>query len=302
MNDRGAPGGAPDAPPDEAPGGALRGRMFVWFQHLLPQHGLSRLILAATRVRAVWFKNWIIRGFLGLYRIDMAEAAESDPYRYATFNEFFTRSLKEGIRPIASDADAIASPVDGRVSEAGTIDRDRLLQAKGRHYGLAELLAGQPWASRFEGGSFATIYLAPFNYHRVHMPLRGTLLDTVYVPGRLFSVNAVTARHVPGLFARNERVLTLFDSDAGQFALILVGALNVGSMATVWAGDITPAARRVVSRVPAPPTTLAKGAELGRFNMGSTVILLFEPHRARWQPEVRAGGVVRLGQSIGLIA
>jgi phosphatidylserine decarboxylase len=306
MNDRGAhrgaPGRAADSPPVETPGAAFRGRVFVWFQYLLPQHGLSRLILAATRVRAVWFKNWTIRGFLKLYRVDMAEAAESDPYRYATFNEFFTRALKDGARPIADRADAIASPVDGRVSEAGPIDRDRLLQAKGRHYRLTELLAAQPWASRFEGGSFATIYLAPFNYHRVHMPLRGTLLETVYVPGRLFSVNAVTARHVPGLFARNERVLTLFDSDAGRFALILVGALNVGSMATVWAGDITPASRRVISRVPAPPAMLAKGAELGRFNMGSTVILLFEPDRARWQPEVRAGAVVRLGQMLGAIA
>jgi phosphatidylserine decarboxylase len=283
-------------------GDGIRDRLFVWFQYLLPQHGLSRLILAATRVRAAWFKNWTIRGFLKLYRVDMTEAAESDPYRYGSFNEFFTRALRTGVRPIASDPAAIASPVDGCVSEAGTLDRDRLLQAKGRHYGLTELLAAQPWASRFEGGSYATIYLAPFNYHRVHMPLRGELKETVYVPGRLFSVNAVTARHVPGLFARNERVLTLFDSGAGEFALVLVGALNVGSMATVWAGDITPAARRVVTRIPGPPTTLDKGAELGRFNMGSTVILLFEPNRVRWHPEVHAGSVVRLGRSLGVFS
>jgi phosphatidylserine decarboxylase len=285
-----------------ASGGGIRGRLFVWFQYLLPQHRLSRLILAATRVRTAWFKNWTIRCFLKLYRVDMTEAAESDPYRYGSFNEFFTRALKDGARAIAGDAAAIASPVDGCISEAGTIDRDRLLQAKGRHYRLTELLAAQPWASRFEGGSFATIYLAPFNYHRVHMPLLGTLQETVYVPGRLFSVNAVTAQHVPGLFARNERILTLFDSDVGRFAVVLVGALNVGSMATVWAGDITPAARRVVTRVPGPPTTLEKGAELGRFNMGSTVILLFEPNRVRWHPQVRAGSAVRLGQSLGVIA
>jgi phosphatidylserine decarboxylase len=282
--------------------GGIRGRLFVWFQYLLPQHRLSRLILAATRVRTAWFKNWTIRGFLKLYRVDMTEAAESDPYRYGSFNEFFTRALKDGARPITVDEAAIASPVDGCISEAGTIDRDRLLQAKGRHYRLTELLATQPWASRFEGGSYATIYLAPFNYHRVHMPLRGELEETVYVPGRLFSVNATTAQHVPGLFARNERILTLFDSGAGQFALVMVGALNVGSMATVWAGDITPAARRVVTRVPGPPTTLEKGAELGRFNMGSTVILLFEPNRIRWHPRVHAGSVVRLGQSLGVIA
>jgi phosphatidylserine decarboxylase len=282
--------------------GAIRGRLFAWFQYLLPQHGLSRLMLAATRVRAAWFKNWLIRSFLTLYRVDMTEAAEADPYRYGSFNEFFTRALKDGARRVAGDAAAIASPVDGCISEAGTIDRNRLLQAKGRDYGLVELLAAQPWASRFEGGSFATIYLAPFNYHRVHMPLRGQLKETVYVPGRLFSVNAATAQHVPGLFARNERVLTLFDSDAGQFALLLVGALNVGSIATVWAGDITPAARRVVSPLTSPPTTLEKGAELGRFNMGSTVILLFEPNRVRWHPYVHAGSAVRLGQSLGVIA
>ncbi len=280
----------------------LRGRLFVWIQYLLPQHGLSRLVLAATRVRLRWFKNWTIRGFLRLYAVDMTEAAESDPYRYPSFNEFFTRELKLGARPIAERHDAIACPADGCISEAGAIDRDRLLQAKGRSYRLTELLAAQPWASRFEGGSFATIYLAPFNYHRVHMPLRGELRETVYVPGRLFSVNAVTAQHVPGLFARNERVLTLFDTAFGQFALVLVGALNVGSMATVWAGDITPAARRTVTRLPAPPTLLEKGAELGRFNMGSTVILLFEPNRARWLPQVHAGSVVRLGQSLGVLA
>ena len=282
--------------------GGLRGRLFVWLQYLLPQHALSGLVRAATRVRAPWFKNGIIRGFLWLYRVDMTEAAECDPYRYGSFNEFFTRALKDGTRAIASGADSIASPVDGCVSEAGTIDRDRLLQAKGRPYRLTELLAAQPWASRFEGGSFATIYLAPFNYHRVHMPLRGELRETVYVPGRLFSVNAVTAQHVPGLFARNERVLTLFDTAFGQFALVLVGALNVGSMATVWAGDITPAARRVISKLPGPLITLEKGAELGRFNMGSTVILLFEASRARWQPQVRAGGMVQLGQSLGRLA
>jgi phosphatidylserine decarboxylase len=295
MNDAGGAG---------ASRGGIRGRLFVWFQYLLPQHGLSRLILAATRVRTAWFKNWTIRCFLKVYRVDMTEAAESDPYRHATFNDFFTRALKHGARAIASDEAAVASPVDGWVSEAGTIDHNCLIQAKGRSYRLTELLAAQPWASRFEGGTYATIYLAPFNYHRVHMPLRGELKETVYVPGRLFSVNAVTVQHVPGLFARNERVLTLFDSGelVGQFAVVLVGALNVGSMATVWAGDITPAARRAVTRIAGPPTTLEKGAELGRFNMGSTVILLFEPNRVRWHREVRADSVVRLGQSLGVIA
>jgi phosphatidylserine decarboxylase len=275
------------------------GRLFVWFQHILPQHALSRLVLRATRVRAPWFKNWLIRGFLKLYTLDMTEAAQSDPLSYGSFNEFFTRALKPGARSIAADPNAIACPVDGAISEAGKIDGDLLMQAKGRRYTLAELLAAQPWARNFEGGSFATIYLAPFNYHRVHMPVRGDLRETVYVPGRLFSVNAVTASHVPKLFARNERVLTLFDTAFGQVALVLVGALNVGSMATVWAADITPAARRVITRLPPQQVSLDKGQELGRFNMGSTVILLFQKDRARWQAQLRAGAIVRLGQSLG---
>ncbi|HXA36840.1 MAG TPA: archaetidylserine decarboxylase [Steroidobacteraceae bacterium] len=281
---------------------SLRGRLFVGFQYVLPQHALSRLVRAATRVRIPWFKNLLIRYFLKLYRVDMTEAAESDPFRYGSFNEFFTRALKNGARTVADDPGVIASPVDGCVSAAGTIEHDQLLQAKGRHYRLTELLAAQPWASRFEGGSFATIYLAPFNYHRVHMPLRGALRETVYVPGRLFSVNGVTVQHVPRLFARNERVLTLFDTAFGQLAVVLVGALNVGSITTVWAGDITPAARRSTSRIPAPPTTLERGAELGRFNMGSTVILLFESNRVRWQSQMHAGAEVRLGQSLGVLA
>jgi phosphatidylserine decarboxylase len=277
----------------------IGGRLFVWLQYVLPQHALSRLVLAATRVRMPWFKNLLTRGFLRLFSVDMSEATETDPYRYGSFNEFFTRALRAAARPIDADPEKIASPVDGMVSECGAIDNDRLLQAKGRQYTLDELLARQPWARSFEGGSFATLYLAPFNYHRIHMAVRGTLRDTVYVPGRLFSVNSATARHVPRLFARNERVLTLFDTEFGQFALVMVGALNVGSMATVWAGDIAPAAHRVVTRIPCPAVTLDKGAELGRFNMGSTVILLFEPKRAEWHPLLRAGSVVQLGQAIG---
>jgi phosphatidylserine decarboxylase len=277
------------------------GRLFVWFQHVLPQHALSRLVLRATRVRAPWFKNWLIRGFLRLYTIDMADAVQPDPFRYASFNEFFTRALRPEARSLAKEPREIACPVDGVISEAGKIDGDSLLQAKGRDYTLKELLASCTWAKDFEGGSFATIYLAPFNYHRVHMPLAGRLRETVYVPGRLFSVNAATASLVPRLFARNERVLTWFDTAFGEFALILVGALNVGSIATVWAGDITPAPRRVATALPPQEVSLDKGAELGRFNMGSTVILLFQKDRARWHAELRAGATVRLGQSLGYL-
>jgi phosphatidylserine decarboxylase len=285
--------------PNPKPAAGGRGRLFVWFQYLLPQHSLSRLVFAATRVRTPWFKNLLTRGFLTLFTIDMSDAVVTDPYGYGSFNEFFTRALRPGARPIDVDPEAIASPVDGAVSECGSIEQNRLLQAKGRYYTLEDLLAGQPWAGRFAGGSFAAIYLAPFNYHRIHMAVGGRLRETVHVPGRLFSVNGTTARWVPRLYARNERVLTLFDTDFGQFALVLVGALNVGSMTTVWAGDITPAARRGVTRIPSPATTLDKGEELGRFNMGSTVILLFEPNRVCWHALLRAGAAVRLGQAIG---
>jgi phosphatidylserine decarboxylase len=276
-------------------------RLFVWFQHVLPQHALSRLVLRATRVRAAWFKNALIRGFLRLYPIDMAEAVQSDPCSYGSFNEFFTRALKPGARSIAPGLREIACPADGMISEAGRIEGDRLLQAKGRHYTLAELLASESSARRFADGAFATIYLAPFNYHRVHMPLPGRLREAVYVPGRLFSVNAATASSVPRLFARNERVLTFFDSAFGEFALIMVGALNVGSIATVWAGDVTPAARRVVTTLPPQDVSLDKGEELGRFNMGSTVILLFQENRVRWHEDMRAGATVRLGQSLACL-
>jgi phosphatidylserine decarboxylase len=276
-------------------------RLFVWFQHVLPQHALSRLVLRATRVRAPWFKNWLVRGFLRLYPIDMAEAVQTDPLSYGSFNEFFTRALKPSARAIAPGLREIACPADGIISEAGRIDGDRLLQAKGRHYTLAQLLASESSARRFADGAFATIYLAPFNYHRVHMPLRGRLREAVYVPGRLFSVNAATASLVPRLFARNERVLTFFDTAFGEFALIMVGALNVGSIATVWAGDITPAARRVVTTLPPQDVSLDKGEEFGRFNMGSTVILLFQKNRGRWHEDLRAGATVRLGQSLGCL-
>jgi phosphatidylserine decarboxylase len=179
----------------------LRARLFVWLQYVLPQHAVSRVVLAATRVRTPWLKNLLIRSFLRMFPVDMAEAAECDPYRHGSFNEFFTRALKPGARPVADGTARIACPVDGCVSECGHIEGGSLLQAKGRRFTLEELLAGQTWARRFEGGSFATIYLAPFNYHRIHMPADGRLLDTVYVPGRLFSVNDVTAQRVPRLFA-----------------------------------------------------------------------------------------------------
>jgi phosphatidylserine decarboxylase len=280
------------------------GRAFVALQHLLPQHGISRLVLRATRSRVPAFKDALIRLFVRGFKPDMADAVETDPTAYASFNDFFTRALRPGTRPVDADPRAIVSPVDGTVSEAGTLSTDRLLQAKGHEYSLSALLAGNSaWKRTFAGGSFATIYLAPYNYHRIHMPIAGELRESFYVPGRLFSVNNTTARLVPGLFSRNERVFCGFDAGGVPWALILVGALNVGSMATVWHGDVTPRKHREVTALPVEdvlaPQSLAKGDEMARFNMGSTVILLLPPGAARWQDSLAAGRVLRMGERIG---
>jgi phosphatidylserine decarboxylase len=239
----------------------------------------------------------------------MKDAVETEPTAYASFNEFFTRALRDGTRPVDADPQAIVSPVDGTVSEAGSLTADRVLQAKGRDFTLRALLAGNAaWERTFAGGSFATIYLAPYNYHRIHMPLGGELRQSFYVPGRLFSVNRTTAQLVPGLFSRNERVFCGFDAGGMPWAIILVGALNVGSMATVWHGDVTPRRHREVTALPVgdaagllSPSVLNKGDEMARFNMGSTVILLFPPGAADWTPSLAAGQVLRMGQRIGTL-
>jgi len=288
----------------EGPGAA--GHAFVALQRLLPQHGISRLVLRATRSRNPTFKNALIRLFMRGFEPDMRDAVQTEPTAYASFNEFFTRALRPGTRPVDADPRAIVSPVDGTVSEAGRLTADRLLQAKGHEYSLRALLAGRPaWERSFAGGTFATIYLAPYNYHRIHMPLAGELRESFYVPGRLFSVNRTTAQLVPGLFAINERVVCGFDSAGMPWGLVLVGALNVGSMATVWHGDVTPRRHREVTALPVTdvlaPTALDKAAEMGRFNMGSTVILLFPPGAVEWQPSLAAGRVLRMGERIGTL-
>jgi phosphatidylserine decarboxylase len=289
---------------DAAPGAA--GRAFVALQHLLPQHGISRLVLAATRSRHPAFKNALIKLFVRGFKPDMSDAVEREPTAYPSFNDFFTRALRAGTRPMDVDPRAIVSPVDGTVSEAGPLSADRLLQAKDHDYTLRALLAGNAaWERTFAGGSFATIYLAPYNYHRIHMALGGELRESFYVPGRLFSVNRTTARLVPGLFSRNERVFCGFDAGGMPWAIVLVGALNVGSMATVWHGDVTPRKHREVTALPVTdvlaPLELQKGAEMARFNMGSTVILLLPPGAAQWAATLTAGRTLRMGERIGTL-
>ena len=278
--------------------------MFVALQYLLPHHLLCRLVYALTRSEVRWFKNWLIGAFTRGYAPDMSDAAEPDPLAYPSFNAFFTRPLRAGVRPLDPDPRAIASPCDGTVSVAGEIRGERLLQAKSHDYTLAALLGRPDGSHRFAGGSFASLYLAPYNYHRVHMPLDGRLGLAWHIPGRLFSVNRQTAERVPGLFARNERVVCAFDGESGPFIVILVGALFVGSMATVWHGEITPSRSATGVRVLAPGSEAAlwqpRGAELGRFNMGSTVILLLPPGAARWDGALQPGVAIRMGQRIGV--
>ena len=286
------------------PTASLRERLFVLLQHVLPQHFLSRLVLRLTRSRAPALKRALIGAFVRHFHPDMSDAVEPDPQAYSSFNDFFTRALTPDSRPLAPEARLIASPVDGTVSQAGRIEGDRILQAKGHAYSIAALLAGEPqWAEHFTGGSFATLYLAPYNYHRIHMPLAARLRAAWFVPGRLFSVNATTAAAVPGLFARNERVVLLFEDGPLVWGLVMVGALFVGSMSTVWHGDVAPRTERRVTALPleAPlaPLQLAKGAELGRFNMGSTVILLLPPQAAEWRADLAAGHTLRVGETLG---
>jgi phosphatidylserine decarboxylase len=278
-------------------------QLFATAQGLLPKHLLSRWVYAVMRQRTPWLRTLSIRTFLRNYRVEMHEAVQSNPLAYESFNAFFTRALKPGARPIDGDPRSVVSPVDGMVSQCGPIDGDRLIQAKGHDYSLLALLGGDAkLAQRYQGGQFACIYLAPFNYHRMHMPLCGYLQDTIYVPGELFSVNAATARSLPDLFARNERVVCDFNMSTGKFAMVFVGALFVGSIETVWAGEINPLPRR--GGAPAHISQgrgvqLEKGAEAGRFNMGSTVVLVFEPGQMQWDKHMLSGATVRMGQRIG---
>lgn len=278
----------------------------ILLQFVLPHHAISRLVLVLTRVRWRPFKNAFTALFVRGFRPDMSDAVVTDPLAYEHFNAFFTRALRDGARPLAGGADTLVSPVDGTMSQNGRIEAGQLLQAKGHHFSLDALLAGAApeWSPRFADGTFATIYLAPYNYHRIHMPADGRLCGGWYVPGRLFSVNTTAARLVPGLFARNERVVLLFEGPCGPFAVIFVGALNVGSMATVWHGDVTPRRPREVTALPLPAAEdrfRARGAEIGRFNMGSTVILLFGRDAVRLA-DLPSGTTMRLGQRLGQIA
>ncbi len=286
--------------PTDSLGPIVSDRMAVLPQYLLPKQALTRLAGEVAGARGGALTTRLIRWFVDRYRVNMAEAANPDPAAYATFNDFFTRALAPGARPLA-DA-ALVSPVDGAVSQLGPVDGDAIVQAKGHTYTVQALVGGDPELARpFLGGHFATLYLSPKDYHRIHMPCAGRLRRMIHVPGDLFSVNPVTARGVPGLFARNERVVCQFDGDHGPFVLVLVGATIVGSMATVWHGVVNPprpGAVRDWRYDGEHAVTLDRGAEMGRFLLGSTVVLLFPAGPLAFNPAWRPGGEIRMGEAM----
>jgi len=277
-------------------------KIFILFQYIVPQHLLSRCTGALAELRhPVRLKNWVIRQFIQFFHVDMTEAAEPEYARYACFNDFFTRPLRDGARPLAA-AD-ILCPADGAISQLGEISNGLLFQAKGRYFSAEELLGGDAArAAQFNGGQFATIYLSPKDYHRVHMPVAGRLTATCYIPGQLFSVNGVTADNVDRLFARNERLVCYFETGFGPMVVILVGAMVVAGIETVWSGRVAPPPKRpvTVDYVKLPGSVeLAQGDEMGRFMLGSTVILLFPAGVMAFDERYRAGTLTRMGEMLG---
>lgn len=281
--------------------------LFVLGQHLAPQHLISRgagLIANSTNPR---IRDPFIHWFIRRYGVDMSEAQEPDPAAYRSFNQFFTRALKPGARPLEGDESTLVSPADGAISQLGSIRRGRIFQAKGQSFTLSELTAEPDRElAEFEGGAFNTIYLSPRDYHRVHMPVTGTLERMTFIPGRLFSVNPVTAERVPRLFARNERVVAWFRTEYGPMAVVLVGAMIVASIETVWAGPVAPSGNRL-TRQDYPvkgdgAVTLSRGEEMGRFALGSTVVVALPRGRVEWDTNLDAATPLSLGQSLGQLS
>ncbi len=274
-------------------------------QYILPHHPLSRLMGLLTHSKNKTWKNLFINQIIRHYHVNMEEALEDSIDNYTCFNDFFTRELKPGVRPIVSRPNAISCPADGAVSQYGRINDFDIFQAKGKYYTVHELLGGNPQRTElFKDGEFATIYLSPKDYHRLHMPLDSTLKQMIHIPGRLFSVNNATANSVPRLFARNERVVSLFDTEAGPMALVLVGAIFVASIETIWHGVITPPTSSTIRtwNYGENPPVFQRGEEMGRFNMGSTIIVLFAKDRINWSEDLASGKPVKLGQLLGKIA
>lgn len=276
--------------------------MLPSLQSFLPQHWLTAFAGLLANCQIPWLKNKLIQYFIRRYPVNLEESIKSDPFSYGSFNEFFTRALLPHTRPIASGLHDLASPADGQISQFGQIEQNQLFQAKGHYFTIESLLGGDTkQAEPFINGTFLTIYLAPENYHRVHMPIDGTLSKMIYIPGRLFSVNLETSAAISNLFARNERVVTFFDTSIGKVAIILVGAMIVGSIETIWAGTIT-SPRKNCQQVYdyREPIYLKRGEELGKFKLGSTVIVLFERDMVSWDPYVTASYPIKMGERLGI--
>jgi len=278
--------------------------LFVYSQYLTPQHLLSRTAGKVAECEIPGFKNKLISWFIDKYGVNMSEATLQSPEDFKHFNDFFTRELQAGARTIDADPATIISPVDGAISQLGEISHGQVFQAKGQSFSVVELLGGDTKrAEPFLSGDFATIYLSPKDYHRIHMPCTGTLREMIYIPGKLFSVNPVTAENVPRLFARNERVAAIFDTEFGPMAMVLVGAMIVASIETVWSGLVAPLKREVKS-IPYGSNqsiTLEKGQEMGRFKLGSTVVLAFPPNKTDFIASLKATSDVQMGQAFGTI-
>ena len=282
---------------------AHKAELFVALQRILPKQALSRLVAKAAESNLPWLKNALIGLAIKAFNINMDEALTSNLDDYKNFNAFFTRELKPGVRPLDIEIDSIASPADGAISQAGKINKNKILQAKGIDYTAERLLGNDEDAKRYHEGSFATIYLSPRDYHRVHIPIEGKLKRTRYIPGSLFSVNDMTAQALPELFARNERLVCEFESDdAGTFAVIFVGAILVAGIETVWSGFETPGLGAVRDTdFSGQSLNFMKGDEIGRFKFGSTVILLFQNQAANWEDSINANAAVQMGQKIGSV-
>lgn len=280
----------------------MRAHLFVLLQHLLPRYWLTAMIYRIARVRKPSVKNFLIMRFIRLFDVDVTEVKKDVPEGFATFNDFFVRELAAGCRPVDSDAHSIVSPVDGTVSIVGSLEGRNIIQAKGIEYTLDDLLAADlDDAQAYANGNFATIYLAPYNYHRVHAPFDGELRAMHFVPGDLYSVNVATVSKLPGLFRRNERLILHFETAQGPAAVIFVGALNVGSISTPWSGEIRPRKEGIVETIGlhAADRSISKGDLLGWFNMGSTVIILLPPGVCAWEETVEAGTTLCMGETIG---
>ena len=274
----------------------LKKQIFIQAQRVVPQQQLSRVVGKVAASENPVVKNIAIQAFKAKYGIDLSIAQQTNALKYKSFNEFFTRALKDGVRDVDASTDAIVCPADGAISQIGTVKAGDIFQAKGQSFSVEKLIGDPQLAAPFKDGQFATVYLSPRDYHRVHMPFAGTLTETLYIPGELFSVNQTTAENIPGLFARNERMVCLFDTEIGRMAVVLVGAMIVAGIETVATGKVKPTGRLELNH---HDLVLEKGAELGRFYLGSTAIVLFEQDKMQWDAQFKANSVVVMGEALG---